>query len=198
MKRESRQRVIALAMVLALHLLAVGLLDLRRVATPPPPRWVTLKLIPLAPATSSKLDATPTSASAEARLHPRREAQPTRLLQAAPEPVSDAAPAPLEASLPTARATEPPLNGEPVTSSLLSSAATRRAIREAGRQPLLSERAASAADGDGHETRGARLARHMEKAGNGDCLKGEFTGAGAGLLSLPFFAFAEMSGKCSK
>lgn len=192
MKLDRHRHTTAIALVLALHGLAAGLLlSPRRAATPEPQRRVTLQLIAAAPARLPDTPQPPRVATARAPLNGPRaqaagEAQPT--LQA---PLSQAS-----ASAPTE--TSPPLASEPVTSSLLTSEATRRAIREAGRQPLLSERAASAAEGDGHETRGARLARQMEKAGIGDCLKGEFAGAGAGLLSLPFLAFAEVRGQCRK
>ena len=40
--------------------------------------------------------------------------------------------------------------------------------------------------------------QEIQKAGNGDCLKGEFAGGGAGLLSLPFWLLAEARGKCAR
>lgn len=191
MKLDRRPRATAIALVLALHVLAAVLLSPRRAAAPEPQRWVTLQLIAAAPTRLPDTPKAPRVATARApRNNPKAptagEAQPT---VQAPLPQASAS-APTE--------TSPPLAREPVTGSLLTSEATRRAIREAGRQPLLSERAASATEGDGHETRGARLARQMEKAGIGDCLKGEFAGAGAGLLSLPFWALAEVRGQCRK
>ncbi|MDC8770666.1 hypothetical protein [Roseateles albus] len=81
---------------------------------------------------------------------------------------------------------------------LINSDATRRAIRQATRAPLLSERAAQAM-GDGPPLeQSARLGQEIQKAGNGDCLKGEFAGGGAGILSLPFWLLAEARGKCAR
>ncbi|MCV2366708.1 hypothetical protein [Roseateles oligotrophus] len=81
---------------------------------------------------------------------------------------------------------------------LINTEATRRALRQAGRSPLLSERAATAM-GDGPPLeRSELLGQEFRKAGNGDCLKGEFAGGGAGILSLPFWLLAEARGKCAK
>lgn len=81
---------------------------------------------------------------------------------------------------------------------LLNSEATRRALREAGKSPLLSERAAGAM-GDGPPlSPEEKLGRQIQQAASGDCLKGEFVGAGMGLLSLPFWALAEARGKCRR
>ncbi len=82
--------------------------------------------------------------------------------------------------------------------SLLDSEATRQAIRQAARAPLLSERAASAM-GDGAPLRPEdKLGGQIMQSASGDCLKGEFAGAGMGLLSLPFWALAEARGKCRR
>ena len=71
-------------------------------------------------------------------------------------------------------------------------------MREAGRSPLLAERAASAM-GDGAPLRPEeKLGQQIKSAATTDCLKGEFAGAGAGLLSLPFWALAELRGKCRR
>jgi len=102
-----------------------------------------------------------------------------------------------------APAAEPPTTDIPVAAAthgtgLLQTEATQRAIREATRQPLLSERAASASQDPGRETTQARLGRHIQQAGTTDCLKGEFLGGGGGLLSLPFWLVAEARGKCQR
>lgn len=93
-----------------------------------------------------------------------------------------------------------PAASSPVTSArqLLDSAATRQALRAATRAPLLSERADAAAQAPERPQASARLGLQIQRAGHGDCLKGEFAGAGAGLLSLPFWALAEATGKCRK
>lgn len=109
--------------------------------------------------------------------------------------------APQKAAADTA-ATPPPEALPPApgsgSGSLLNSEATRRAIQQATRAPLLAERAASASQDPGRETTQQRLSREMARAGHGDCLKGEFAGAGMGLLSLPFLLAAEAGGKCRK
>lgn len=90
-----------------------------------------------------------------------------------------------------------PANTEPTTStrpemaasqpSLLETDATRRAIADAARKPA---HAASSAQ--------ERLGRDIARAAHGDCLKGEFAGAGMGLLSLPFWLAAELRDKCRR
>jgi hypothetical protein len=81
--------------------------------------------------------------------------------------------------------------------ALLSTEATRLAIRQATRQPLLSERVAQAT-GIQATTSAERLAAAAGGAAKGDCLKGEFAGGGMGLLSLPFLAVAAATGQCAK
>lgn len=92
----------------------------------------------------------------------------------------------------------PPASAPPPSAgSLLDSEATRQAIRQIARQPLLSERAA-AATGEPFRTVDGRLAEAAAQAGKGDCMKGEYFGGGAGLLSLPFLAAAVVRGQCAK
>lgn len=80
--------------------------------------------------------------------------------------------------------------------SLLDGDATRRAIRAAARDPGLAARAerfdAPAA------TRDARLGAEIARGARGDCLKGEYAGAGMGLLSLPFLAAAALRDRCRR
>jgi hypothetical protein len=80
---------------------------------------------------------------------------------------------------------------------LLQTAASRQAIRDAARNPLLSERAALAT-GIQPTTGAERLAAATGAAAKGDCLKGDFAGGGMGLLSLPFLAVAATTGQCAK
>jgi len=42
-----------------------------------------------------------------------------------------------------------------------------------------------------------RLAQGVEAAHKDDCMKGQFFGGDAGLLSLPFLVAAEAMGKCA-
>ncbi len=102
--------------------------------------------------------------------------------------VDDAASAPPSAAAPAAEPAAAPWNTE----------ATRRAIREAARQVPLGELAASASGEAGPVTAQGRLGQGIGSAALGDCLKGEFTGAGGGLLSLPFWLAAELRGKCRR
>lgn len=122
-----------------------------------------------------------------------------------PAPPSMGAPA--DAREPQAPAdaspTEAPKAAEPATPGtaqvpLLQTDATRQAIRLATRAPLLSERAASATDAPARETAQQRFGREVARTAHGNCLKGEFPGGGAGLLSLPMFLIAEASGRCQK
>jgi hypothetical protein len=107
-----------------------------------------------------------------------------------PSLASEAMEAAASAPLPTATVAAPGL--------LINTEATRRALRQAGRSALLSERAATAM-GDGPPLEKSEiLGQDIKKAGSGDCLKGEFAGGGAGILSLPFWLLAEARGKCAK
>lgn len=102
-------------------------------------------------------------------------------------------------STPAPAAPVPDLAAEPRTAGqLLNSDATRRALREATRGPLLSERFAAASDEPERPTAQQRFGREVARSAYGNCLQGEFPGAGAGLLSLPMFLIAEASGKCQK
>ena len=79
---------------------------------------------------------------------------------------------------------------------LLETEATRRAIRAIARERPLRELAAGAS-GEPRPIRSEeRLALGIARAGKGDCMKGEFFGGNAGLLSLPFWAIAELQEKC--
>lgn len=113
------------------------------------------------------------------------------------QPIQTPALSSLATSLPAASAPQTTAVAQPPTDSILDSEATRRALRMAAKAPLLSERAAGAM-GEEPISAEQKLAQSMKKAGNGDCLKGEFAGGGMGLLSAPFWLLAEARGKCSK
>ncbi|WP_431265549.1 hypothetical protein ACQ859_09380 [Roseateles chitinivorans] len=82
---------------------------------------------------------------------------------------------------------------------LMYGAATQRAVRQGTQgQPLLAERADNASLAPDRIDASTKLGNEMMKGATGDCLKGEFAGAGAGLLSLPFWALAEARGKCRR
>ena len=138
----------------------------------------------------------------ELRLPPPRKLAPAAALRVAS--TMTALPIPRPSALPEARPVivEPPVvTPAPVAAaqgSLLDSEATRQAIRQAARAPLLSERAAKAM-GDSAPLRPEdKLGGQIMQSASGDCLKGEFAGAGMGLLSLPFWALAEARGKCRR
>lgn len=90
-----------------------------------------------------------------------------------------------------------PSQDTPAQLPLLQTEASRRALRDFARQPLLSERAASATDQLPATTAG-QLARQVGGSLQGDCSKGQFLGAGMALLSLPFLVAAEVSGRCAR
>jgi len=87
----------------------------------------------------------------------------------------------------------------PTGRDLMYGSATQRAVRQSTQgQPLLAERADQASLAPDRIDASTRLGNDMMKGATGDCLKGEFAGAGAGLLSLPFWVLAEARGKCRR
>jgi hypothetical protein len=89
-------------------------------------------------------------------------------------------------------------SADPTPPSLLDTEATRRAIRGSARAPSLGDRLARAHEEPDRVGAQGRLAEGVKAAGKGDCLKGEYAGAGMGLLSLPFFVIAEARGACAE
>ena len=90
----------------------------------------------------------------------------------------------------------PPASAPQADLSFLDGAATRAAIRDAARGRATLAGRANAITGD-QTTAGERLARNVDAAHKGDCMKGEYLGGGMGLLSAPFLLAAEALGKCS-
>ena len=80
----------------------------------------------------------------------------------------------------------------PVTALQLDSPAIRRAIRDVARGPSVADLGDAAPGVD------RRLGEAIAAGAHGDCLKGEYAGAGMGLLSLPFFILAQVREQCSK
>jgi len=111
--------------------------------------------------------------------------------QAAPVAAAPASAAPVAAA-PASAASAPP------RTALLDTPESRAAIRALARQPLLSERAASATGIPLPIGKEQKLANGVDAAKYGDCSKGEYALGGMGLLSLPFYVAAELSGKCAK
>jgi len=89
-------------------------------------------------------------------------------------------------------------NEEASASELLESEATRRAIAAAARAPTMAERAAQASAEPRALRPDERLGGEIARAARGDCLKGEYTGGGMGLLSVPFWLAAELREKCRR
>jgi hypothetical protein len=98
----------------------------------------------------------------------------------------------------------------------LDNAATRQAIRAAGRGQTLASRGNAlthedpgselvAADGSHCNCKrnlpppppAQALAQDIAAAHKNDCMKGDYAGAGMGLLSAPFLLAAEALGKCA-
>lgn len=190
-RSSSRPRLLLLPLLALLHLgLWVGLDSRFHPAAPKTdePRRSELRLLTLRlPPLLKPVALPPRPAPALPR---RAEVQPPRPSAVLPvTPVAETV-IPTPAPVPASPAAPP--------TSLLASEATRRALRAAAKSPLLSERAALAM-GDGPPLRPEEaLGQQMKNAAIGDCLKGEFAGGGAGLLSLPFWLLAEARGKCSR
>lgn len=153
---------------------------------------------PPARANASRARATPAPPRAAAEA---AEAQAITL----PEPTAPA----VAAATPAASAPAPDL-------AFLDNAATRQAIRGAGRGDTLASRANAlthedpgselvAADGSHCNCKrnlprpppAQALAQDIAAAHKNDCMKGEFAGAGMGLISAPFLLAAEALGKCA-
>ena len=145
-------------------------------AAPPPP----VHTLPLpraaAPAVVHAAPRAPRETPAPAR--PREDAVQAITLPAPATPTQEAA----------ASAPAPDL-------SFLDSAATRRAIHDAAHGSTLASRGNEITNT--RETAGERLARNVDAAHKGDCMKGEYIGGGMGLLSAPFLLAAEALGNCS-
>lgn len=200
---------LVLTLVLGLHAIVVALLGAggfaARRAPPPEPARVRLRmLVPPEPRPASPPAPPSTHAAGTALAKPmaRSAALPPAPADRAATPPAghDARGAPPS---PTPAATG--VDGAPVaaettgasgrgSTDILDSVATRQAIVDAARTPSLAElpgtnRRASAQ----HQLGGAIAA-----GAHGDCDKGEFAGGGMGLLSLPFWAVAQLRGACGR
>ena len=178
---------------------ATTLLTVTLHPAPPPQHALPLPAHPQPPALA-RANASPARA-APAPTRTPAEAQAITLPQPAAPPVAAATPA--------ASAPAPALD-------FLDNAATRQAIRSAGRGDTLAGRANAlthedpgselvAADGSHCNCKrnlprpppAQALAQDIAAAHKNDCMKGEFAGAGMGLLSAPFLLAAEAMGKCA-
>lgn len=184
-RRQARPALLLL--VLLIHGLLWLLLTQGRSPAPKPARQlISLRLQPL-----PRPAARPQPAAASRRTvvipQPRAAARPAPDAISAQPSVVDT-PAPALAASPSAA---PPASAP--LPSLLDSEATRRAVRQAA---LSAPEAAQAKSLP--ETAQQRLGQGIAKSADGDCLKGEFAGAGMGLLSAPFWLLAEARGKCRR
>ncbi|MFN0186606.1 MAG: hypothetical protein ACKVQR_22570 [Aquabacterium sp.] len=121
---------------------------------------------------------------------------------AAVSPPDGAAPvAPSMPHTPATQAAPPaatPASGTQPIRRLLDAPGTQRVIRDAARQTSVGEHAAARTDEPRGLTPDERLGREVAKGAKGDCLKGEYAGGGMGILSLPFWLAAEVSGNCRR
>jgi flagellar hook-length control protein FliK len=188
--KRLRLGLIGLAVLLAHALLWLWLSaeGRRAAALKPASQLISLRLIAAKPAPAKP---------------PPALAQPLRrslAVPAAPRPAptsqhpeSTAITTPIATAAAAAAASSPALAASaPRLAPLLDSEATRRAVRHAARSAPLT------ASNDIPENAQQRLGREIGEAATSDCLKGEFAGAGMGLLSLPFWALAEARGKCRR
>lgn len=189
---RGRSGSFALLVTLLLHAALVWLLarsaaphDAQTVA----PRRITLRMIP-----TPWVEPTPQrrepAARAMNRSMPVRTIVPTRPIRRTVESVD---PPQLEA---LSRA-EPAASAPSRPPSLIDTEATRRAIRASARMPSLTDEAARVAEQPRRAGPQEQLGTAVRSAGKGDCLKGQFAGAGMGLLSLPFFVLAKARGDCA-
>lgn len=188
--RRDRRRVPVLALVLLLH--AAGLLQwlAQAPARPGPPEAprVAVRLLPRHGPSLRPAAATPAPPSAPTprvrAARPRRAPTPASTtvpgaVPMDPRPAADTAAAPASAPGPTAG---------------LDPEATARAIRESARRPGLA--ALAGRFGPTERTPEQRLGEGIAQGARGDCLKGEYLGAGMGVLSLPFLAAAAWRDQC--
>lgn len=207
------QRVGVAALALLLQGLAILVLRAPvdgRVPGPAPvaPLVLPIRLFPSAPPAGAKPAAAPprnpgapqpaapgTPAPARPRPGPSAAAPATRPRD---EPVAADAIMLPPVTPPAQTAAAGPAAASTPSGSILDTEATRRAIREAARQPLLGERAQQASGLPEPLSEQQRLAETIARQAHGDCLKGEYAGGGMGLLSLPFWLAAELRQKCSR
>jgi type IV secretory pathway VirB10-like protein len=189
--RAGRSAWVAATLVLLVHALLWLLFDTsqRVAASRPATELIRLRLIaeparpqarpdPGPPAQAGLRMQTPSSAPLPA---PSVAATipPGEPLTTAAQTAASAAPQADTAAAPAPRAT------------LLDNEATRRAVLQAARDAPLTAAAPA-------ETASQRLGRKLSENADGDCLKGEYAGAGMGLLSAPFWLLAEARGKCRR
>ncbi|MEP7294638.1 MAG: hypothetical protein ABI702_00500 [Burkholderiales bacterium] len=181
---------LAWAAVLTLHVaLIVSLGGSRsRTDSTAAPQRVTLRLIALTPSPPTPV---PVPLASPSLARPSSTARPRKPTVTAPPEAATAVVTAAQPITPPASANEP-------LPSLLDTEATRRAIRASARTRSLGEQLAESREEPARASPNERLSDGIRSAGRGDCMHGEFAGAGMGLLSLPFLAAAAVGGKCTK
>ena len=204
MSQSTRHRVFALAAVLALHVALFWfvrgsmLLHAGRDAPSSAVQRVSLRLVPVAiavarPEAAPALTKPPEPARAPARVQRSRQTPATTV---EPDTTLSISPPTGPTPAPTLSRAEPAASAPDV--SLLDSEATRRAIRASARAPSLTAEVARVGGEPARATAQERLGKEVKDAGRGDCAKGEYAGAGMGLLSLPFLVAAAARGECAR
>jgi len=159
---------------------------------------VTLRLLPLPPAAGPLTQAAPTKPDRFAAARPPPTPPRPRLTApsaiAAPAPITEAE----HSESPAAVAVRADSAASAPAVSLLETDASRRAIRAAARSTSLTEQVAQAGAEPRRSSAQERLGHEVKAAGRGDCMKGEYLGAGMGIFSLPFLAVAAGRGACAQ
>ncbi|MBN8489341.1 MAG: hypothetical protein J0M20_16655, partial [Burkholderiales bacterium] len=189
--RRTEGRWLALVVVALLHAVLFLGLQLQLWRRPPQPvavpalQWVALPPLPSLPPRPARTAGRPAQGKAPApHAAPSMAPPPSIGQQDISLRLVDAAVEPPQPPASAASQSRP---------SLLDHPASRQALRTMAQRPLLSERAAQAM-GDGLQRSDEALGQGIQRAAKGDCLHGEFAGAGMGLLSLPALAVAAARG----
>jgi hypothetical protein len=214
--RRFVQRVLPWLLAVGLHAALLApwsgpqLLPARPDATPAP-FVMQLELLPAPPAATPR--PVPTNGATGAAAAPGRPAQPVQAVRRPASTLATMPPAVPPADRATGRvdAAAAPgteaLPGEPATAAvkdgtsaplLLDTPAIRQALRAVARGPSLRALGDAAVGAARPLSPEERLGQDVARAARGDCLKSEFFGGGAGLLSLPFWLAAEAGGKCRR
>lgn len=193
MPLRSRSRAVAAALVTAAHLvlLLAWLHDRVHGPGPVPPPRISVRLI----AGPSPVRPAQPTVAAPAREAPRRPSPATHAEVPRRDAVSPQA-ITTQAVAPEPAASQAAATAVPATEPLLDSEATRRALRASARDAGLAAQAGRI--GSAPLSADERLGAEVQKGAHGDCLKGEFLGAGMGLLSLPFLAAAALREQCRR
>jgi len=186
-----------LLLALALHLLVIAMLSRSSPDRPigAAPARVTLRLIP---PQALPIVATPERVEPAAAATQRRAAPPSGPAPRDLSPTPSPSPAAIAPAITSAAPVDPAASDAHRSPSLMETEATRRAIRASAGAPSLGEQLARAREEPERIGASERLANDVRNAGKGDCLKGDYLGAGMGLLSLPFLAAAAARGQCAQ